>query len=611
MLLQKKIAFDHSGQIVKNSDWVCGRHTSLFCGKVMKPKKPGFLSSVLDSLISTVEASVREALEQAAEGEQTQNQVEEAQKKPSAVTSVIKNLVEALQKNGHIEVHYEVKSTKPHLDVASEQPKLSSNLQEISVERAPDSDEGTDALLDLEPEVVPPQVSDQGGLKIEGSICIGYQGSDKCVVVPEGVTHIANSAFKYHQDIEEIVLPGSLIAIGPYAFKGCKNLKSIVLPWNVQTIETEAFAGCSSLKFIELPESICSLSKYLFMCCSALEYVGLPRNLEVIPEGMFAECYSLERIRWPQSLSNIEKHAFRDCYDSDVWTYYVLEDGEMRRMRADPNELDPEHIFYLPQAPFVQSCIYNLLDMIHVDTMHLPDLATDRLSIFQKALKFCRILTADDTYAVSQMIEMTRHVLFAMMPEDMDSGKSLEALLYMTAEAVGGSGQAYKLAEKAMYDIYKLRYQNSKNYQEAIKNSVGKALNLFGAELTPSRYNPMVWHHTASFSSQWDYLNFVFRMEGLLRGIGVEVTQLEAECDEDNSLEEWLSAWSTAISSYGLVILDLKAPQMADKAPDHVFSITTAVHADMILDLFKSYHCDHLIDCWNSGNIGQSGLHFV
>ena len=574
----------------------------------MKPKKPGFLSTVLDTLISSVESSVREALEQASEGEHSETK--EAPQKQSTMTSVIKNLVEALQKNGNLEVHYEVKSVKPHLDVSSEQPKLTTDVREVIDTNTSTSNQDEKAEHE---QTVPRNDTaiPTSKFKINGSVCLEYTGNDNIVIIPEGITQIGHSAFKNQRNIEEIILPESLQTISAHAFRGCKKLTKIVIPWNVKEIGREAFSECTSLKSIEIPESIQTLGTYIFSGCISLEYVSLPHHLHIIPEGIFSGCGALERIRWPDDVENIEKHAFLDCYDSDVWTYYELENGFMRRMRADPNELDPEHIFYLPQTPFVQSCIYHILDMICAETIHLPELTAGRVSIFQHALKFCRLLTGDDTYAVGQMAELCNHVMMTMNLEDIQSGKALESLLYMTAEAIGGSGQSYKLAEKTMYDIYKLRYQHSKNYQEAIKNSMGKALNLFGAELTPTRYHPMIWHHTACFSEEWDYLNFVFRIEGLLRGLEFEVTRIHPECTEDDTLEQWLSSWSQAIAPFELVILDFKAPQKVDKVPDHIFSITSMAHAEIIRDFLETCHCAHQMDCWNSGNIVQSGLHFV
>ena len=574
----------------------------------MKPKKPGFLSTVLDSLISTVEASVREALEQTTEGDHPE--AAETSQKPSAMTSVIKNLVEALQKNGNIEVHYEVKSVKPHLDVASEQPKLASNVPDVIDAELSKTDQD-DSIKHVPKVPGDESKNDTTKFKLNGTICTEYTGNESIVVVPEGITIIGSSAFKNRRNIEEVVLPETLRSICASAFKGCTNLAKIIIPWNVSEIGDEAFAGCRSLKSIELPESIQSLGKYVFSECISLEFAALPHSLRIIPEGLFSGCGALERIRWPDTVEDIQKHAFLDCYDSDVWTYYELDEGIMRRMRADPNELDPEHVFYLPQTPFVQSCIYNILDKIHAETIHLPELTAGRISIFRQALKFCRILTGDDTYAVGQMAELCNHVIFTMTLEDMQNEKALESLLFMTAEAIGGSGQTYKLAEKTMYDIYKLRYKNSKNYQEAIKKSMGKALNLFGAELTPMRYHPMVWHHTASFCQEWDYLNFVFRIEGLLRGLEFEVTRIHPDCSEDDTLEQWLSAWSQAIEPFDLVIIDFKAPQKVDKVPNHIFSITSMAHAEIIRDFLESCHCSSQMECWNSGSIVQSGLHFV
>lgn len=56
------------------------------------------------------------------------------------------------------------------------------------------------------------------------------------VVVPDGVTHIAENAFK-----------------------GCAKISSLTIPNSVQKIEHNAFEGCGSLKKLDLPKASVSL----------------------------------------------------------------------------------------------------------------------------------------------------------------------------------------------------------------------------------------------------------------------------------------------------------------------------------------------------------------
>ena len=67
------------------------------------------------------------------------------------------------------------------------------------------------------------------------------------VIVPDGVTHISDAAFSYHDKIEEVILPDSLVVIGEYAFENCINLKKIHIPDSVTDIGNYAFSGCEKL----------------------------------------------------------------------------------------------------------------------------------------------------------------------------------------------------------------------------------------------------------------------------------------------------------------------------------------------------------------------------
>lgn len=49
-----------------------------------------------------------------------------------------------------------------------------------------------------------------------GTIVEGYTGTDKRVIIPEGVTEIADGAFRYNDTIEEVLLPSTLKKIGMY-----------------------------------------------------------------------------------------------------------------------------------------------------------------------------------------------------------------------------------------------------------------------------------------------------------------------------------------------------------------------------------------------------------
>ncbi len=101
------------------------------------------------------------------------------------------------------------------------------------------------------------------------------RGIDKPYVeIPEGVTHIGESAFSGKRRIQHVKLPSSLLGIGIAAFAGCESLLSV------------DFSECSDLA---------SLGASAFEQCFALHHVNLSNcpKLTKFEEGVFDECVHL------------------------------------------------------------------------------------------------------------------------------------------------------------------------------------------------------------------------------------------------------------------------------------------------------------------------------
>ncbi len=58
------------------------------------------------------------------------------------------------------------------------------------------------------------------------------------------VTNIAEKAFKWRTDIQEVNFPLSLKSISDGAFEDCISLKSIIIPDNVTKLGYSPFGGC-------------------------------------------------------------------------------------------------------------------------------------------------------------------------------------------------------------------------------------------------------------------------------------------------------------------------------------------------------------------------------
>jgi|GEM_PF-5632927 len=120
-------------------------------------------------------------------------------------------------------------------------------------------------------------------------------------VLPEGLVHIGEDAFRECHVLVNISLPNTLSVIDACAFACCEALESIALPRGELAIESGAFMGCRALEHITLPHArvgdnafsdceglreltVCEgcllWGDYIFSGCTALRLATLPRALE-------------------------------------------------------------------------------------------------------------------------------------------------------------------------------------------------------------------------------------------------------------------------------------------------------------------------------------------
>lgn len=95
------------------------------------------------------------------------------------------------------------------------------------------------------------------------------------IVVGEGITSIADSAFADFTSVTEVVLPNSLRTIGPAAFITCSSLQTLVLPYKITEIQDGAFVNCQSMTSITIPGSILEIADDAFYNCYNLTITGI------------------------------------------------------------------------------------------------------------------------------------------------------------------------------------------------------------------------------------------------------------------------------------------------------------------------------------------------
>ncbi len=149
-----------------------------------------------------------------------------------------------------------------------------------------------------------------GNFRVSGTILLQYLGAESRVVIPEGITRIAEEAFAGIETIDRVILPESLQAIGAEAFRGCLLMQSIVMPKGLCKIGDGAFRDCVKLLRIEIPARVSALENRVFCHCKALQDVQLPEGLCRIGESAFYGCAGLKKIQLPEGLGFIGKMAF-------------------------------------------------------------------------------------------------------------------------------------------------------------------------------------------------------------------------------------------------------------------------------------------------------------
>lgn len=122
--------------------------------------------------------------------------------------------------------------------------------------------------------------------------CVWEVNSLQKLVIPEGVTQIAPSAFDGQEKLTEVTLPTTLRKIGTYAFYGCKALTSITIPEGVEEIGRCAFSDSSVTRFT-LPGSL-KLLDYEALGCTSLFSEPLYNKTICAPAGSYAEQYAKE-----------------------------------------------------------------------------------------------------------------------------------------------------------------------------------------------------------------------------------------------------------------------------------------------------------------------------
>lgn len=92
---------------------------------------------------------------------------------------------------------------------------------------------------------------------------------------------------KFSDDIISIRFDEGVTAIAEEAFRGCGNLRSVNLPQSLRCVHDGAFQDCESICWVTFPESTIRIGADAFLGCTQLTTVFIPESVSYIGDNAF------------------------------------------------------------------------------------------------------------------------------------------------------------------------------------------------------------------------------------------------------------------------------------------------------------------------------------
>ena len=144
-------------------------------------------------------------------------------------------------------------------------------------------------------------------LNISDGVLLSGKNTKGEVVIPEGVTKIADFTFYNNQNITSVKIPSTVKEIGKATFAGSK-IKKVIIPGSVKNIPNEAFEQCKDLEEVTFEDGVETIGSFAFSGC-AMTSIDLPSSVTKIGIGAFRGCSKLEIVKRNQNI-NVEEDAF-------------------------------------------------------------------------------------------------------------------------------------------------------------------------------------------------------------------------------------------------------------------------------------------------------------
>ena len=139
------------------------------------------------------------------------------------------------------------------------------------------------------------------------------------LVIPEGVTQVANAIFQGYAYMKSVTLPASLTLIPSGAFSGCTSLAKVVLPAHATSwmISNNAFGGCTSLYELTIPGNPPTVNPTAFSGCTSLRFVYVDAGRREDFVTAFGSALSASALitdtKWTYGASGLSEVILCDC----------------------------------------------------------------------------------------------------------------------------------------------------------------------------------------------------------------------------------------------------------------------------------------------------------
>ncbi len=149
---------------------------------------------------------------------------------------------------------------------------------------------------------------------IENGVLIKYVGPGGDVVLPEGITRIADNAFRSNQTVTSVVMQSGITEMGMCVFWDCHYIKRIVFSDTIKVIPTSTCYLNWALEEVILPRDVEEIQSTAFINCYALTSLDFSKyNIRIFGEQSFKGS-GLQEVYFSKNVKVIGRQAFFQCY---------------------------------------------------------------------------------------------------------------------------------------------------------------------------------------------------------------------------------------------------------------------------------------------------------